>query len=243
MNSVRGPSDWIDSPAAANGRAHPSRHTNPATRSGCVAANKIPSGHASVPTRITARSLPDRVEHAPHVVDRVLERRERRLAVGKTLAPLVHHDQPGEARDPFDHLPIPRELLTHPDMADHPGHHEHIDRTVAVHRVRDVEAAAVGVTKSGFDHGHESRAPDEAHREAGPFEISLRCLAPIAERPNASVPAFFDAHGPAGPSRFSPVRQKNGGPVSRVVPVTIRFVVRWRVGCSQLRVRGRARSG
>ena len=98
-----------------------------------------------------------RVEHAPHVVDRVFERREPTSTVGETLAPLVHHDQPSEARDSLDDLPVPRKLLAHPDVADHRGHDKHVDRTVAVDDIRDVEAVTVGVAKSGLDHDRESR--------------------------------------------------------------------------------------
>ncbi len=58
MNSVRGPSASMVSSGDENARAQPSRQTSPATRSGCVAANRIPSGQASVLTRTTARSLP-----------------------------------------------------------------------------------------------------------------------------------------------------------------------------------------
>src|SRR5262249_15111356 len=78
-------------------------------------------------------------------------------------------DQPSEMRDALNHFAIPRDFLTHPDMADHPGHDEYVDRTIAVHGKCDVEAIALRVAKSGIHHRREV-----SHREDPAADLLAR---------------------------------------------------------------------
>ncbi len=157
-------SDSIDSSASVKGRDHPSRQTRPATRIGMRRREQDPEGTRVRTDQHHRPVAPHRVEHAPHVVDPVLERREPTVTVRQAFAALVHHDQAGEARHPLDDLPVPRKFLAHPDVADHRRHHEDVDGTVAVDGIRDVEAVALGVTKPRPHHRRRLSTPPRPPR-------------------------------------------------------------------------------
>jgi hypothetical protein len=83
--------------------------------------------------------------------------------------------------------------------------------------------------------------PLSADRET---RASERTPTPEASsRAHQQPPRPRPRHGKWSRNVDGPPDRSREAVMSRVVPVTTRFVVRWRAGCSRLRVRGRARSG
>ena len=105
MNSVRGPSARIDS-SADHERPCPTLTAHQSCGPiGVCCREQNPQGTRVGTDQDHRPVAAHRIEHAPHVVDRVFVRRESTVAVRKPLAALVHHDESRRSSGPFPRPP------------------------------------------------------------------------------------------------------------------------------------------
>ena len=135
------------------GADHDERFGLVRVRGGEKAAHRPAFGHAKQHGAPRA----DGVQHRPHVVHALFERRQIRHAIGQAGAALVEEDQPRETRQPPQES---RERRLVPEVLEvrHPAHHEdEVDRAAPKHLIRDVDVAASRVVhgkrrcRGGYD--------------------------------------------------------------------------------------------